>query len=181
MQISGPSWLNDVWFDIWAKAATPAKDAELRLMLQNLLAQRFQLAVHRETREMPTLVLTVGKNGHKLEPAGEQGTPSFETGKLTLTGKSATVAQLVAFFSQQLREPIVDRTGLEGRFNFFLDINSYFTEESRKGGPDGGPPQDASNIVSQALQAQLGLKLDSKKAPIEMLIVDRVEKVPTEN
>jgi uncharacterized protein (TIGR03435 family) len=124
----------------------------------------------------------VAKSGHKLQPAESEESPSFTPGKLTITAKGATVAQLVEFFAKELRSPIVDQTGLTGRFNYFLDINSYFTEEMRKsGGPDGGPPPDAANIVAQAIQAQLGLKLDTRKAPMQMLVIDRVEKVPTEN
>jgi len=92
------------------------------------------------------------------------------------------MAQLIAFLSRELRNPIVDQTGLTGRFDYFLDIAPYFTEEmQRSGGPGGGPPPDAPGIVAQAMQAQLGLKVESKKAPVEMLIIDHIEKAPTEN
>jgi uncharacterized protein (TIGR03435 family) len=181
-QISGPPWLNDAWFEVWAKAGTPAKEAELRKMLQTLLEDRFKLAVHRQSKEIAALILTVGKNGHKLQAVETEGSPSFKTGKMNLTGQGATLGQMTEFLSRELRFPILDQTGLSGRFNYTLDIASYVTEEMRKsGGPDGGPPPDAPSIVAQAIQAQLGLKLDSKKAPIEMLVIDRVEKTPTEN
>ena len=76
----------------------------------------------------------------------------------------------------------MDQTGLSGRYNYILDINSYITDEIRRSsGPNGGPPPDAPSIIAQAMQAQLGLKLDPKKAPMEMLIIDHVEKSPTEN
>ena len=181
-QITGPSWLNDVWFDIFAKTANAATVAELRQMLQTLLADRFKLAVHRDVKEMTTYVLTVGKSGHKLQPVDVEGSPSFKTGKLNLTGQGATLAQLTEFLSKELREPVVDRTGLTGRFNYFLNIEPYFTEEMRKsGGPDGGPPPDGASIVATAIQGQLGLKLESKKAPVEMIVVEHAEKAPTEN
>ncbi len=180
-QVSGPGWLDDTRFDIAAKAGSPVPPAELRRMLQTLLADRFQLTLHRQPKELAALVLTVGKNGHKLQAVEEEGSPSFQTGKLSLTGKGATLSQLTAFLSRELRIPVIDQTALTGRFNYFLDINSYVTEEMRRsGGPNGGPPPDAPGIIAQAIQAQLGLKMDSKKAPVEMLVVDRVEK-PSDN
>jgi uncharacterized protein (TIGR03435 family) len=72
-QVSGPGWLNDVRFDISAKAGDAVKEAELRLMLRTLLSDRFKLAFHRETKEIPALILTVGKNGHKLQAAETEG------------------------------------------------------------------------------------------------------------
>ena len=92
-QFSGPGWLDTTVFTITAKAGTPAKEDEMRLMLQALLAERFKLVVHKETKEMPALMLTVAKGGHKLQPTETEGNPSFQTGKLNLTGKGATIAQ----------------------------------------------------------------------------------------
>ena len=115
-----------------------------------------------------------------MQAVEAEGSPSFSTGKMNLTGKGATLAQMTQFVSREIRFPIVDQTGLTGRFNYTLDIARYVTEEMRKeAGP--GPPPDAPNIVAMAMQSQLGLKLDSKKAPVEMLIIDHVEKTPTEN
>jgi uncharacterized protein (TIGR03435 family) len=181
-QVTGPDWMNDTWFDIAAKAGSPAPEAELRVMLRTLLADRFKLATHRQTKEISALVLTVGKNGHKMKPVETTDPPSFNTGKLSLTGQGATLSQLTAFLSREIRNPIVDQTGLTGRFNYTLDINSYVTDEVRKSqGPNGGPPPDAPSIIAQAIQAQLGLRLDAKKVPVEMIVVDRLEKTPTEN
>ncbi|MEO8596398.1 MAG: TIGR03435 family protein [Candidatus Solibacter sp.] len=181
-QVSGPGWMNDVGVDIQAKAAAPAKVDELRGMMQSLLAERFKLASHRQIKELPSLVLTVSKGGHKMQPVEQEGSPSFQTGKMNLTGKGATLAQLINFLSHELRFPVIDQTGLTGRFNYFLDIASYITEEMRKDmGASSGPPPDAPTIVAQALQSQLGLKMDSKKMPIDTLVVDHLEKAPTEN
>lgn len=181
-QISGPGWINEVTFDILAKAGTPAPEAELRQMMQALLADRFKLAFHRQVKEVSALILTVGKNGHKLKPVNTEDPPSFKTGKMNLTGKGATIAQLTEFLSQQLRNPVIDQTGLTGRFDYFLDINAYITDEMKKsGGPEGGPPPEAPTIIAQAMQSQLGLKVDSKKAPVEMFEIDHVERAPTEN
>jgi uncharacterized protein (TIGR03435 family) len=177
-QVSGPGWINDARFEVLGKSSTPAKEPELRQMLQALLAERFKLTLHRQNKELQALVLTVGKNGHKLEPTEIEGSPSFQTGKMNLTGKGATVGQLVQFLSHEIHIPVIDQTGLSGRFNYFLDINAYVTEEMRKG---SGPPPEAASIVAQAIQSQLGLKLESKKAPVEMLVIDHIEKTPSEN
>jgi len=177
-QISGPSWMNDVSVDIVAKASTPAKEPELRVMLQTLLADRFKLELHRQTKELNAMILTVGKGGSKLEPTETIGAPSFKTGKMNLTGQGATVAEMTRFLSRELHMPIVDQTGLTGHYNYFLDIASYVTEEMQK---SPGPPPEANSIVAQAMQAQLGLKLEAKKAPVEMLVIDHVEKTPAEN
>jgi len=177
-QISGPDWLNDTWFSIFAKAETPAGEAVLRQMLQSLLAERFHLMFHRQTKELSTYVLVVGKSGHKLQPTDVEGSPSFQPGNLSLTGKGATVGQLVDFLSRAVRIPIIDQTGLTGRFNYFLDINAYVSDELRN---SDGPPPEATGIVALALQSQLGLKLEGKKVTVEMIMVDRVDRTPTEN
>jgi len=180
-QLSGPTWINDARFDIVAKAGEAAKDADLRLMMRTLLTDRFKLTFHRETKELPALVLTVGKNGHKLTPTEVEGTPTFKTGKMNLTGQGATISQLVEFIAGEIRQPLIDQTGLTGKFNYFLDINAYVNEEMLKSAAPDGPPHEAASIIAQAMQAQLGLKVESKKMPIEMFVVDGMEKAPTEN
>jgi uncharacterized protein (TIGR03435 family) len=179
-QIVGLDWLNDVTFDIFAKSAAPAAEAELRNMLQALLADRFKLTFHREAREIPALTLVVSGKGHKLKPAEKPGDPSFRTGKMSLTGTGATLGELTVFLSRELREPVIDQTGLKGLFNYTLDINAYVTDEIRKSGGDG-PPLEANSIIAQAMQAQLGLKVEAKKMAVSMLVVDHLEKSPTEN
>jgi uncharacterized protein (TIGR03435 family) len=182
VQVSGPPWLSDVWFDIFAKSASPVSVAELRAMLRTLLAERFKLAVHRDSKEMTALVLTVGKDGHKLTAVDAEGSPSFRTGNLNVTGRGATVGQLVDFVAKELRVPVVDQTGLTGRYDYFLDIEPYFSEESRKAmGPNGGPPPDANAIIAVAMQKELGIKVEAKKVPVEIIVVDHTEKTPTEN
>jgi uncharacterized protein (TIGR03435 family) len=181
-QITGPGWMNDVWFDIFAKSPGEVSVAQLREMLQKLLAERFHLAVHRDTKEMTTLVLTVGKGGHKLEPTETEGSPSFQTGNITATGRGATLEPLIELLTKELRTPVIDQTGLKGRFNYFVDLNPYFTEESRKASQGiNGPPPDANAIIAVAFQKELGLKVEPKKAPVEMIVVDSVEKTPSEN
>lgn len=178
VQVSGPDWLKDTRFDIVAKSSAPAKEPEFRAMMQKLLADRFKLELRRETKETSAMVLTVAKGGHKLKEVQEEGSPSFATGRLNLTGKGATVAQLITFLSREIRQPIVDQTGLTGRYDYFMDINAYVTDEMRN---QPGPPVEAPSIIANALQGQLGLKVEAKKVPLELLIVDKMEKTPTEN
>jgi uncharacterized protein (TIGR03435 family) len=177
-QVSGPDWLDGARFEIIAKAGKPAPEAEMRMMMQKLLADRFKLEFHRQVKDVSALVLTVGKNGHKLKEVEQEGSPSFQTGRLNLTGKGATVAQLIVFLSRELRQPIVDQTGLGGRYDYFMDINKYVTDEMRN---QPGPPAEAPTIIAQALNSQLGLRVDAKKVPLEVLIIDKIEKTPTDN
>jgi uncharacterized protein (TIGR03435 family) len=182
VQVIGPTWISDGWFDIFAKSASAVPVTELRQMLQQLLAERFKLAAHRDTKEMTSLILTVAKSGHKLEPTETEGSPSFQTGKLSATGRGATLEPLLALLSRELGEPVIDQTGLTGRFNYFVDIDPYFTEESRKAASGvAGPPPDANAIIAAAFQKELGLKVEAKKVPVEVIVVDHVEKTPTEN
>jgi uncharacterized protein (TIGR03435 family) len=181
-QVIGPDWMRDAWFDIFAKSAGEVKVGELREMLRTLLAERFKVTVHRDTKELTALILNVSKNGHKLEPVEQEGSPSFQTGKLNLTGRGATMSQLCDFISRELRDPVIDQTGLTGRYNYFLDIEPYFTEESRNAaGSNGGKPPDAHAIIAVAMQKELGLKVESKKVPVEVIVVDHAEKTPVEN
>jgi len=182
VQVVGPDWLQDAWFEVFAKSAGEAPVGELREMLRNLLAERFKLDVHRDHKEMTALVLSVSKNGHKLVAVDAEGSPSFQTGKLNLTGRGATIGQMCDFIARELHDPVIDQTGLAGRYNYFLDIEPYFTEESRKdAGANGGKPPDAHAIIAAAMQKELGLKVESKKVPVEVIVVDHVEKTPVEN
>jgi uncharacterized protein (TIGR03435 family) len=175
-----PGALNNTRFEVAAKAATPAPESELRLMLQNLLAERFKLKLHREKREMSALVLTVPKNGHKLRGNNVEGSPSFTTGAMNLTGVGATIGQMTDFLSREVQIPVVDQTGLTGRYNYHLDIRSYVTDEIKRNA-DKGVPIEGPGIMAAAIQEQLGLKVDSGKVPLEVIVVDSIEKTPTEN
>lgn len=180
VQVAGPSWLTDLRFDIAAKAAAPATNGEMRPMMQTLLAERFKLAIHRETREMSALVMTIGKNGHKLVENDTPGNPTFSTGRLNLTGNGATLKQMTEFISRELKIAISDQTGLTGHYNYHLDIASFVTEEMMRNS-NGGVPIEGPAIVAKAMQEQLGFKVDSGKVPMELIVIDSIERAPTEN
>jgi uncharacterized protein (TIGR03435 family) len=175
-QISGgPGWINSAGFDIEAKAAAGAGDLpreQVLQMIQALLTDRFHLAVHRETRQLPIYALVVGKTGSKLQAADSSATPAgtLKMGQLITQKMSmTTLANLLTF---DLERPVRDETGLQGDFAFTLEWTRGLGES------DAGAPSRPSLFT--AVQEQLGLKLESAKGPVEVLVIDRVEK-PSEN
>jgi uncharacterized protein (TIGR03435 family) len=247
-QFSGPGWMDSERFDIVAKVPAGATPEQVNLMLQKLLVDRFQMTVHRETKELPIYALVVGKNGHKLKepapggkespidaalagrgapppppPAGgggelgmimmRSGGPNTKSGLMTMmrnglieiVGTKATVSILAGALSSQVNRPVVDETGLQGEYDFTLDFAP--DETVRPGGASGafvmtvpgpapGPggtgaapaapgsetrdPASAASLFT-AIQSQLGLKLEPKKGPVEMVVVDKAEKAPGAN
>lgn len=179
-QVSGPYWLGDQRFNIVAKAAGPAPENELRTMLQALLADRFKLKLHKETKELPAYVLLVAKGGIKFHESKEEGElalePPTDKNHLTVTLKRVPASQFVEMLSEALHAPVINNTGLEGRYDATIDIGKYMSEATPKDGPFDPVP-----IIVTGLQEELGLKLESKKMPLDLLIIDHAEKVPVEN
>ena len=186
-QISGPGWLDSEHFDIVAKAERGALEDRLRLMLQALLTDRFKLALHRETTELPVYALTVAKEGAKIHEVKADGKSRTGGGRGHLIGQKISMpelADLLTLFGQrELGRPVIDKTGLTGVF----DIALSWTPENPR--PAGGNDPDArtttekapSPDIFSALQQQLGLRLELQKGPVEILVIDHAERVPTEN
>ena len=149
-------------------------------MLRALLAERFKLAFHRQTKEMSAYVVTVGKNGHKLRPSEGPGPARLSSKGMAASAEQATVAEMTELLTTPLRAPVVDETGLKGRFDFNLDVSPYISEVLTKR-PQGDSIPDLIALGITAIQEQLGLKVDSRKVPVEILVIDHVEKIPTEN
>ena len=232
-QISGPDWMRGGQrFDILAKLPEGSSKDQVPEMLQSLLAERFQLKFHRETRDLPIYALVVSKDGHKLkesppDPEVPPGPPP--TGAITLgTGDNkiqinprpggatvtsaangtmrmsmgpegqmraefskVTMAQLADTLSRLVDRPVIDKTELKGNFQVALDVSiENLMLIARASGMNvpmnpGATPGAASDptgggSVFTSVQ-QLGLKLESQKAPTEFLVVDHLEKMPTEN
>jgi uncharacterized protein (TIGR03435 family) len=175
-QVSGPDWLTSERYHIAAKPASPAPIKDLKLMLQTLLAERFKLTSHRETKELAVYALTVAKGGPKLKPSDSEGEPVTVNNKKLGSGGTSlrtSMAQFADLLDGGLGpDPIVDLTGLKGRYDFSLDISSYMP------GMQNG---DLPVFLNDALQRQLGLNLKPRKVPIAILVVDHAEKVPLEN
>lgn len=193
-QISGgPQWMKTDRYVVNAKAeglgerVDPAVNRE---MLRTLLEDRFQLKLHRETKEMPVYALVAGKGEHKMKPsdtAGGEQRRGFRMGRGQATLQGATMPALAGILAQNLGRPVTDKTGITGAF----DIELHWTPEpGQGGGPFGGapPPPGAFTTTSDtsgpsiftAVQEQLGLKLESEKGPVETLVIDSASK-PTEN
>lgn len=258
-QVIGPGWLDMERFDIIAKVPPGTTKEQARMMMQNLLADRFGLKLHHETKDSPVYQLVVGKNGPKLQRSAVQddpappkegaappppGPPKLDKngfpqldrpglimmitlgpkGPLSrMVARDQTLTKFAEALGNQVNRPVVDKTGLEGKYDFNLE----FAFEAGAGGLPGLPPPppggfggpggrgpiaagagggpgnvgagaggakdgpitapldsqiaDSAPTVFIAVQEQLGLKLEPKKAPLDMLVIDHIEKTPTEN
>ena len=204
--LGGPGWINSDGYDIEAKPETDIDYKQMELMLQSLLAERFKLTLHRETRELPVYTLTAAKSGLKLPlpkegacvspppgaplpppqagaamPCGTLGVGMGETG-LRMQGNKVSITELVAELAAVLGVPVLDKTDFIGKFN----VDLSFTPDENIQGLGGTlsaappPPDPARPNIFTALQEQMGLKLTSSKGPVEVLVIDRVER-PTAN
>ena len=178
-QVTGPDWLNDVRLDIMAKASGPVDEKALFLMLRTLLAERLGLKAHVERKETPVYALTLAKGGAKFSESTTQGPPVFGKGKNGPNMQRVSMSDLALALSQGFGRPFVDATGLKGRYDIHIDMTPYMTAPTADGNP--GTPMDAVSILVTALQETLGLKVESRKDGVDILIVDHAERTPTEN
>ncbi len=173
-QIAGPDWLQSEKFDITAKADDPIDEDTMKQMLQSLLADRFNLTFHREPRPMKVIVLTVADSHPGLKPTIAPDAKPFRQNSANGTiAKSMPIGEFADFLSGPLQIPVVDRTGLTGKYDFVLDFTPYLPDPAKN--MDGTRP-DTTAILKAALQDELGLKMTSVTAPVEVLVIDRVEK-----
>ncbi len=160
--LGGPGWADSDQFDITAKAeSADATRDEIRAMLQRLLAERFKLVVHRETKEVPAYSLVLAKSGSKLKvaaPNGKSGIASTvgPSGGQQTVFESTPLKVLVNMLANTLGSPVVDKTGLDGFYDYTFEW-----------------PDATSSLFASA--DQLGLKLEAKKEPVEVLVMDRAE------
>ena len=177
-QVTGPAWMSEGRYDIAAKAAGQAPDETLKPMLRTLLADRLKVAVHREEKVMPYYILTVAKGGAKVKETAEEGDPELAPApnRTSVTAHRMTVARFCELLGLVLHAPIEDQTGLKGRYDANLDFSQLIAAY-----PQGPPADEVPAMIMNGIQDMLGLKLDAKKGPVEMIVVDRAEKVPTEN
>jgi uncharacterized protein (TIGR03435 family) len=234
-QVTGPSWIETERYNIVAKVPAGATREQVNVMCQRLLADRFQLQFHRETRDLPVYDLVVAKGGPKLKPSepppdppkdaapkpapppgapvrptiGPDGCPIFPDGRggssmtmmpgrFQLCARDIDMDGLAGTLTGQLATPVFNKTGLAGKFVFKLEFEPEaggmmgpasggpIANASQSGAPREGPSgSSAPNFepappITTAVQT-LGLKLEAKKVPTEMLIVDKAEKTPVEN
>jgi uncharacterized protein (TIGR03435 family) len=209
-QVTAPDWTNEGQrFNIAAKVPEGASKEDLRAMLQNLLAVRFQTKAHLDKKEMQAFALVVAKGGVKMKVSEEKppdpngaagpptpGPPKFDkdgfpivsgngmiletqNGRSRLAAKQASIAQICNFLGIQYARPVIDQTGLTGKYDYHLE----FAPENAPP-PDAGSPAtsgDPAPTLLMAIQDQLGLKLEAKKLPVDIVVVDHIERTPTEN
>lgn len=178
----GPGWLDFERFDIAAKAPPGTSEDTLRLMLQRLLADRFQLAIHRERKAMPVYALIAARKRPGLRPAQGAGQPACHPGRgsegLNHTAcTNFTMADLASWLSTRIAPsyielPVADHTGLPGHYDFQLD---WAPRQPADSDAAAGP------TVFDALDRQLGLKLEKRKEPTPIIVIDRIERIPTGN
>ncbi len=207
--VGGPAWVDSARYDIIAKpAGNPPRSEMYGPMLQSLLEDRFQLKVHRETRQGAVYFLAVGKNGPKLRPTpegkcvvadidhprqpGKSSTPTCGQAKIgrgpvvTVDMSGATIANLCAQLNLVMDREVIDRTGLAGRFEIHLEVTPADLQPKRIAGRAVDQPDqpaagdDDGPSISTALQEQLGLKLETGKGPVSVLVVDRIAR-PADN
>jgi uncharacterized protein (TIGR03435 family) len=179
--LGGPKWLDADRYDIDAKSAGAAQPPERMAMLQTLLAERFQLALHRETKTFPGYALVVGKAGLKMH-AVEPGKSSVSTHNTSMTAEKASIADLARNLSRRLGAPLDDATGVTSVFDFKLELPLRDNRTAPTGGDTPGAeasdPASFETALSHALEDQLGLKLEARKIQQEVLVIDRAEKPP---
>jgi uncharacterized protein (TIGR03435 family) len=196
-QVSGPDWIETARFDILAKVPPNAPKEQIPPMLQNLLAERFKLTVHREQKVMPVYAMVVGKGGLKVKPL--EGDPEGSmSNRFSPKGRAfsgqMTLAALAAALSQMLDRPVLDLSGIKGAYDIDLEWvpdeheSGALTKMRIMGGQAGGgaeahgeTPDSNGPSIFAALQEKLGLRLDGRKSLVDILVVDGAEKVPTEN
>jgi uncharacterized protein (TIGR03435 family) len=177
----GPAWIGIDRYDIVAKAEGNATDPQMKLMVQTLLAERFKLKLHHERKDLSAYVVSVGKTAPKLFAPKDGETHSLRMSVQTgpnqkpvsyrVIATRFTLAQLTDIFARQMESVILDQTGLDGEYDFTLDLTP---DEERPN------PVDATLLIT-AMREQLGLTLKSQKVPVDFLVIDGAEKVAAGN
>ena len=162
-------------FDIVAKAGAPANVPTLRAVLRTLLGERFKLKLHRDTKELSSLVLVVARGGPKLHNSQEDAPGVLRPDKGAMVAQHATMSEFIGTLAGPLRTPVIDKTGLTGRYDFTVDLSSYLADAKP------GQQPDMTGIMISALREQLGLNLESRKESVEVLVIDHAEKSPSGN
>jgi uncharacterized protein (TIGR03435 family) len=209
-RISGPEWMKDARFNIAARVPAGATQQQLRLMLQTMLVERFGLKVHHESKEAPGYALVAAKNGPRFTPSSKAttaaddgqslpdtppaiGPPTLDKdgfpiipagsrvsarggpdGRRTQKFDNESMEEFAHTLSENVGRPVKDATGLKGEYDFTL---RWVADQAGREADDVAPRP----TIFEALQQQLGLKLEPAKTQIDVLVIDHIEKTPTEN
>ena len=175
-EIVGPEWIKgEERYDLVAKAAGPVPADQIPLMVRALIVDRFQMKSHTERKELSCYVLVPGKGAAKLKEAPPDGQPAISSSPAGVTFHNQPVSRFTFMLTRRLDRPVLDLTGLKGIYDFTIDLSGV--------GFGGNPPPEGSTgpSVFTAVQNDLGLKLEGRKQPIDILIIDSVQKIPVQN
>jgi uncharacterized protein (TIGR03435 family) len=180
-QLSGPDWLKSERYDVAAKSASPAANDEIRLMLQQLLAERFKLETHRDSRDVTVFAMVVGKNGPKLGKAKPESQSRIGISGPSMTFENYSMPKLADYLSRFSGGlPVVDATKIEGYYDFAVplldapaDNPGDFKRAVEVSARDGS--------LARTIAEGIGLRLETRKGPVEIVVVDHAEKLPVEN
>ncbi len=185
----GPNWLDSEKYDLDAKADGPDDQDRLKLMMRTLLADRFKLAVHRETKDMPIYNLVAAKGGLKIKPLPESGDEKADQrkgqfrmgrGQMNMTG--ASMEQLADSLSRVVGRNVYDRTSISGSYDIKLEWTPeegefpQFKDHGDGHDSSAAAPETTGPSIFAALQDQLGLRMEAAKGPVEILVIDHIEK-----
>ena len=180
-QLRTPQWTTEQLVDISARSGHEATPDELKRMMQSLLSDRFHLAMREQTESMSAYALVLGKSGHRMRPSSADGEEEFQSdGHFDTVMKRVSMPRLAAVLSHVVDRPVLDETGLEGSFDFVLKLTAYVPKDGA-GEAASGAEHDIPYMFATAVQDQLGLKLESRRAVVRVLVVERIERVPSAN
>ena len=186
-RVIGPAWRDfptDVVFDVSAKTSAPVSEAEIKRMFQSLLRERFGLQFHIEKRDMPVYAMVVDRGGPKFHESQTAGEVSVKYGAgLTTHFERISMARFAMFMDPPYTSRhVIDETGLAGIYDFTVKLEPFIIDpQTGKAILDSRGAIDMEVGYIQALPKQLGLRLERKTAPLEVMVIDRVEKEPTGN
>lgn len=216
-QVSGPAWLDIERYDIVAKVPAGATKEQVNVMWQSLLAERFGVTLHHESKEFKVEELVVARGGPKLKESAEDdpnaaGPPKLDkNGELVSPGlvtmirigphgpsahtvaKAQPLSKLTTMLGNQIQRPVLDKTGLTGTYDFTLEFTPDLSGFPLPPPPPGGPGPGAASAapvdiasepgpdLAAAIQQQLGLRLVANKATLDVVVIDKADKVPTDN
>jgi len=180
-QLSGPDWMKYERYDVTARAAATARANQIRAMLAALLAERFKLTVHRDTKDFTVDALVVGKNGPKIGNSQPEGPSRVRIDRGKMSFQNFSMARLADYLSQRSPDrPIVDATEIDGYFDFSVPIAELESDD----------PVNMKRAMEQAMRdgslariiaEQIGLKLETRKGPTEIVVVDHAARTPAAN
>jgi len=187
-QVEAPDWLRTERFDVAAKypsdipKSTEGFVAASQVMMQKMLQDEFKLAVHHETKNLPVYALVIGKSGIKFKEVPDRGSHNQDNSNMHYTGSCVTMTAFADFLARRMELPVLDETGLKG----YYDLTLEWVPEPRQPGDGRGDAPIETDLpkgapLPIAIEEQLGLRLQTRKAPLDVLVVDHAERVAVEN